>query len=387
MTKRDAASPGGGVPPVLFGDERARATASSGVAIIGAGVSGLACARTLAGAGVQVTLFDEGHAVGGRLATRREEAQTFDLGAQYFTARDDRFLRVARAWRDAGVASPWEGRIVALEREGGALRATDPLTRLVGTPDMSALARDLAIGLEVKRAHRVERISRIGDELVLSGTSAEGALLGPRAGGDPPPRELGRYAQVLVCVPADQAAPLLAPVCPSLAAEAASVSLAPCVALGVADDDDDALAALPFDGAFVGRDDASSRSLLAWVARDSSKPGRPRGERWVLHATEAWSRAARDEAPEAITEAMLAELSRLFALGPLRPERTVLRRWVYARAPRPLTRGALFDVDASVGVGGDWLAGGRVEGAFLSGVALAERVLAALEATPARAAW
>jgi hypothetical protein len=45
---------------------------------------------------------------------------------------------------------------------------------------------------------------------------------------------------------------------------------------------------------------------------------------------------------------------------------------------------ALFDDDARLGVGGDWSAGGRVEGAFLSGVALAGRVLSLpAEATPA----
>jgi len=54
---------------------------------------------------------------------------------------------------------------------------------------------------------------------------------------------------------------------------------------------------------------------------------------------------------------------------------TALRRWAFARAPSPLGTEALFDDEAKIGVGGDWSAGGRVEGASLSGVALAGRVL------------
>ena len=77
---------------------------------------------------------------------------------------------------------------------------------------------------------------------------------------------------------------------------------------------------------------------------------------------------------------MIAEFSRLFDLGPLRPELSFVHRWGYARALRPLDRGALFDEDLRVGLGGDWTCGGRVEGAFLSGVALAGRVLGLTEA-------
>jgi predicted NAD/FAD-dependent oxidoreductase len=47
---------------------------------------------------------------------------------------------------------------------------------------------------------------------------------------------------------------------------------------------------LPFDGALV-----AGSSAVAWLARDSSKPGRVApggsggGEAWVLHATPDWS--------------------------------------------------------------------------------------------------
>ena len=352
------------------------------VAVIGAGLAGLSCARTLTDHSIDVTVFDKGRSPGGRLATRRLPPHTFDLGAQYFTARDPRFRRQVQSWLDAGVCAPWPGRIVALDGEGGPARPTSPLERLVGTPDMNALARRLAADLHVATGQRIDRIERVAGMLALRGTTAPaGVTLGPAGPGELGTTELGTFDCVVLCVPADQAVALLDPISVRLAHEAREVSLDPCFVVGLAAGrDDEALRALAFDGAFIGRDGVPSASLLSWVARDSSKPGRPPGERWVLHASAAWSRASGDMPREEVEAAMIAELSRLFDLGPQKPELSFVHRWGYARAQRPLDCGALFDEDARVGLGGDWACGGRVEGAFLSGVALAERILGRADA-------
>jgi predicted NAD/FAD-dependent oxidoreductase len=56
---------------------------TSSAAVIGAGISGLICARTLAQHGWLVTVFEKGRGVGGRMAVRRTEAGlAFDHGAQ-----------------------------------------------------------------------------------------------------------------------------------------------------------------------------------------------------------------------------------------------------------------------------------------------------------------
>ncbi len=56
------------------------------IAIVGAGVAGLAAGRTLAGAGHAVTVFEQSSRVGGRVLTRRVEGCAIDLGANYFKA-------------------------------------------------------------------------------------------------------------------------------------------------------------------------------------------------------------------------------------------------------------------------------------------------------------
>jgi predicted NAD/FAD-dependent oxidoreductase len=96
---------------------------------------------------------------------------------------------------------------------------------------------------------------------------------------------------------------------------------------------------------------------------------------WVVHAAPEWSRANLRAPAEVIERALVAELAGLVGLGSLRVASSTLQRWAFARAPSPLER-PLFDDAARIGVGGDWASGGRVEGAYLAGVALASRLLA-----------
>ena len=56
-----------------------------------------------------------------------------------------------------------------------------------------------------------------------------------------------------------------------------------------------------------------------------------------------------------------------------------LHRWKFALAENPLEVDCLFDERLGLGVGGDWCVAARVEGAFLSGKALAQRVLTSFE--------
>ncbi|MBT5019158.1 MAG: FAD-dependent oxidoreductase, partial [Planctomicrobium sp.] len=67
---------------------------ASRVAVIGAGISGLACAQALNEQGEKVTVYDKGRGAGGRMSTRRTaERFEFDHGCQYFSATEDRFQK------------------------------------------------------------------------------------------------------------------------------------------------------------------------------------------------------------------------------------------------------------------------------------------------------
>ncbi|WP_244227118.1 NAD(P)/FAD-dependent oxidoreductase [Corallococcus aberystwythensis] len=317
------------------------------VAVIGAGMSGLALARVLTGAGFGVRVLDKGRGPGGRLSTRRSaDGGTFDHGAQYFTARDPLFRSLVEAWVAEGVVAEWHGRIGTLTR--GVVSPAKESVRYVGVPGMNAVAKALADGLDVRTGVRVERVEREAGAWRLTSETGE---------------DLGLADVVVAAVPAPQAVQLLAGA-PVLAAQAGTVGLSPCWAVMARFE---APVAVELDGAFV------EDSPLSWVARDTSKPGRAPGERWVLHGSPEYSAAHLEEAAEAMAPKLVEAFGQ--ALGrDVRAVEAVAHRWRFAMPSPPLDATSLFDPALGLGACGDWCAGPRVEGALLSGVALARRI-------------
>ena len=110
------------------------------VLVIGAGMAGVTAAAELQRAGLSVLVLDKGRAVGGRLASRRVGAATFNHGAQFITALMPRFAAVIEECREAGVVEEW--------CRGFAERA-DGHARWRGSPTINAVAKHLARGLEI----------------------------------------------------------------------------------------------------------------------------------------------------------------------------------------------------------------------------------------------
>jgi predicted NAD/FAD-dependent oxidoreductase len=133
---------------------------------------------------------------------------------------------------------------------------------------------------------------------------------------------------------------------------------------------------LPFDGLFVGRPDnpQPGTSPLSWVARTLSKPGRTGQETWTLHASYGFTQQHLNDTPEVMAE----HLSQAFQyLGAPAPAWAIAHRWLYALAEstQALTANHLWDETSQLGVCGDWLTSGRVEGAWQSGSQLASQLL------------
>ena len=149
------------------------------VAVIGAGIAGLAAAQALVATGCLVTVFDKSRGVGGRMATRRIGDYAFDHGAQFVTTKSVPFANVVTGWRHEGAAAEW------------------PNAGMVGVPDMASPARALAAGLSVVLGCTVVGLSRASGSWSLS--SLEHPLAAPAHGFD----------AVILAIPAPQAAALL----------------------------------------------------------------------------------------------------------------------------------------------------------------------------------
>ena len=79
------------------------------IAIIGAGMTGVVCARNLKDAGYETIIFEKSRGIGGRMATRRtSEGLQFDHGAQYITAKNKHFKSFIDTAINTGCAAHWK---------------------------------------------------------------------------------------------------------------------------------------------------------------------------------------------------------------------------------------------------------------------------------------
>ena len=320
------------------------------VGIIGAGIAGLVCADRLHREGIAVTILEKSRGVGGRSATRHLDEFSCDHGAQYFTISDPLFAERVAEWREKGVVDVWRGRIVAIE--AGVIRDLNhPRERLVGTPGMNSIGKHLALNCNVRNNVEIQRIDH----------SNEGWRVFDNAG-----QAYGPFDVLLSTAPPIQTCRFFAEWSRRLVEQIHSVDLLPCWSVILRFS---FRLPIDFDGAFV------NGSPLSWIARNNSKPGRGEPECWVLHASAEWSATHFDCEPADVGSALRNEFWKLLGRELARPLLVVSHRWRYAQSRDVLPMRFLFDDELKIGSAGDWCGGPRIEGAFLSGDALATHLL------------
>ncbi|SDS68854.1 hypothetical protein SAMN05216598_2415 [Pseudomonas asplenii] len=324
------------------------------IAIIGAGIAGLSAARALQAAGHAIELFDKSRGSGGRMSSKRSDAGSLDMGAQYFTARDRRFVNEVQRWQAQGWVAEWDPKLYTWQN-GQLNLSPDEQTRWVGTPRMSAITRGLLGELSSHFSCRITEVFRGEQHWHLQ--DSEGVTYGP-------------FSHVVIATPAPQATALLA-AAPKLAGAAAGVQMEPTWAVALAFE---TALQTPMEGCFV------QDSPLDWLARNRSKPGRDNHlDTWVLHATSSWSKQHLDLPKEAVIEHLHGAFAELLHITMPAPTFTLAHRWLYARPAGAREWGALADADLGLYVCGDWCLSGRVEGAWLSGQEASRRLLEHLE--------
>lgn len=337
------------------------------IAVIGAGLSGASCARSLAEAGHEVHLFDKSRGAGGRLATRRMEwvdhqglphSTPIDHGAVGFEARSAPFQALLADGVRSGLLARWQPQ---LSVDGLSSADLPPLH--VPVPDMPAFCHCLVDGLPLTTSFVVDTLQRTPDGWMLHA----GSLSHPHA-----------FDAVALALPPAQVAPLLSPHRPDWARQAAVTPMLPgWTLLGVAHDPlqtVDWQAAKPNSGP------------LAWVIRHESRPGRqtvPGQSHWVAHARAAWSRQHLERSATWVQAEMQMALERCLGQA-LQWQHLQVHRWRYA-LPQPNRSlpadNSWWDPELCLGVCGDFLGGTGAEGAWLSGQALAVALIKSSQCT------
>jgi predicted NAD/FAD-dependent oxidoreductase len=319
------------------------------IAVVGAGISGLFAARTLSDHGHRVQVFEKGDQPGGRIATQADSRYAFDSGAQYFTVRDERMERYVQSWHTNGIVQPWKGRVQVIKsgRPTSEKRITE---RWVGIPGMNALPKHLAAGMAIQYDVNLVSAAMVNSRWQFM---------------DDRKNEYGPYDAVIISAPPPRAIGLVKTDL-KLLESLAKVQMQPCLAV---------LAAfekpldLPFDAAFI------HESAVRWAARNNSKSQRPAAECWVLHAGAEWSQTHGNEDKDTTSHLLVRAFFQRLGQTPVKPIYTHARFWRFAAAVNPLNVGSLWDARSKIGFCGDWCRMSRVEGAALSGMAIAGRVL------------
>lgn len=336
-------------------------------AVIGAGMAGITCARTLLQAGHLVTVFEKSPGLGGRMATRDSAFGSFDHGTQYFTARDDRFIRAMET--TPKLCKRWSANSVQVLDELGHVKARGLAKReshWVGAPGMKSLVAGWAEPLQAAgNIHMQTRVMQItADALNSKQWQLHTESL------DATQHVFSGFDGVLLAIPCAQARELMQT--SQLAApwvkQLEQVKVAPCWTLMLAFPQ----AMQPGMSAFGPQWNAalSTHHRIAWLARESSKPGRDPIERWTVQASPAWSQEHIHDDPARAQAKLLKAFSEVTGIR-AEPAHVDSKRWLSAKTLQPLGKNFLWDARKGLGVAGDWCIGHRVEDAFVSGLELA----------------
>jgi renalase len=324
------------------------------VLIIGAGVAGLTAARDLAKAGRDVLVLEKSRGLSGRSSTRTANGSRVDHGAQYFTARDARFQQQVDEWLEQGHLKIWSHGFHRLTTEG-LVAPTQGNPRYIFPQGMNTIGKLLGEGLKVRTETKVTSVSKQGNVWLVS---SEG--------------ETFEAKTVILNMPAEQALTLCAFELGEVKQQLEQVTMEPSFALMLGYDK----TFLPeWQGILV-----ETSETISWISHDSTKRKDPKETILVVHSTPQFARAHFEEPPESIKEKLLSALPSSLLPPPYafaQPSYTSLlwsnlHRWKYALASKFLD--AKFLQDDSLFVCGDWCGGARLEAAYMSGLALAERL-------------
>jgi len=351
------------------------------VAVVGAGLAGLAAASQFQAAGRRVVVVDKSRGLGGRLATRRAADQRLDHGCPYLQPTTPALATTIDQGQQAGILRPWQPAVYwamapATLRPG--LPSTAPAVAYRSGPyycapgGMTALAKALAVDLPRRQSCRV-----VG--------------LAPAPGGwqlqcaDDTPAESAApllAKAVLLALPAPQILPLLAPLVPQVPALAEVVARLETVQFD------------PIITALAGYGDgqacwppgiapspqgwlvqAEAPLPFRWAGLDSSKRPQPVPPAVVVHSSAAFA-AQYLYAPDrqAVGRRLLAQSAPVLGPWLTQPQWLQVQGWRYGLVRQGVADPFLAIAEHGLGpapllCGGDWCQGTGTMGT--TGTALA----------------
>ena len=305
------------------------------IAILGAGISGLVCARAISAKGHRVVVLEKSRSLGGRCSSRKFGEHVVDTGVQYFTLRDP------------GVRGEVEKLVGEQLRKieapilvGGEIyrKGEERFYLAKGNNRIGSL---LADGVEVRKEIEVKEVLAVGKKWRVEGELYDG---------------------VVSSAPWPQSASLFGMRDSEVAFEP---NLTACIEY-----------LIPWDGLKYATLDSTGEEPLAWVGCENAKEGRIQSGKsvYVIQASTGYSQKFLEKDPPEWLRDLSERLEQSWGLSPDKRGATFGHRWRYAR------RGRGTEPPSTLADGlylcGDSVTDSRVESVWKSGIEVAEKVLA-----------
>lgn len=312
------------------------------VAIIGAGISGLALANKIEHI-ANVTIFEKSRGFGGRVATRRVDDISFDHGAQFFKVRDPNFKEYIKPMIEEGIIGIWRARFVEIEKDkviSSRLWGDDP-ANYIGIPSMSSIGKFMSQNLNIKLS---EQIAKIEKHDIWELFNEEGV-------------SQGKYDWVISTIPPVQCMQLF-PNIREIYSDIEKHEMSACFSLMLAFDED---LNLDFDAALVKGTD------ISWISCNSSKQSRGKKYTILAHSTNKWASEYINHDRDWVKDYLCKELSKIIKKDISEATYTGLQGWRYANAKKQNGQKFFIDKERNIALCGDWFIQGRIESAYISG--------------------
>ena len=308
------------------------------IAVLGAGISGLVCARHLVAGGLEVTVLEKSRSLGGRCATRKFGEHVVDTGAQYFTLRDPIVRKEIE--QVAGIQFKKITQPILVAGKKGEVYREGEERFYIGNGN-NRLGAMLADGLEIRKETEVGAFTLVGKQWEVAGD---------------------RYDVVVSSAPWPQSARILG-------RSEAGVGYEP------------NLTALleyreSWTGSVYAHLDPTGQDPLRWVACENAKAGRvvDGSTVYVIQASAEYSRENLEKKSEEWVGDLQGRLEKAWGLNPEKRGQVMSHRWRYAR--REKDSGHPGELPKGLYLCGDSEVDSRVESVWRSGKETAEKILA-----------
>jgi predicted NAD/FAD-dependent oxidoreductase len=345
------------------------------IAIIGAGMAGLAAAQRLTQHGHRVTVYEKSRGVGGRVATRRVDGCRFDHGAQYIKAPTLELQTLVHAI--PGITNI--GMPVWTFDEKNRLTPGDPVQnaepKWVWPTGVNALGKALAEGVEIRFQMELQRIERHGTRYSLFANDNG---------------QIGNADVVLITAPAPQtkqiieASSIEPALQTTLAKELGHTTYRCCITMTLG-------YAIRPQTPWYALVNTDRRHPISWLACEHYKPGYAPTQVGLIVAqmSDKWSRTRWDviskgtllasEFPGTVHE-VHSYVQQLLGSDPGTARWADVQRWRYALPDRGCNTAVLNSSRSGLYFAGDYVVGqGRAHLAIENGWEIAEQMIAELE--------